>query len=60
MTVPAKEQATIRILEQMGVENIVPVAILGRLLASSTFEPSVTAFLSDATTARKGSGLDRI
>jgi len=54
LTVLAKDQARIKILEQMGVENIVPVAVLGRLLASSTFEPSVTAFLSDATTARKG------
>ncbi len=54
LTVLAKDKATMRILEQMGVENVVPVAVLGRLLASSTFEPSIATFLSDATTARKG------
>ena len=54
LTVLAKDKATIRILEQIGVDNIVPVAVLGRLLASATFEPTVTAFLSDATTAKKG------
>lgn len=54
ITALAKDKATIRILEQLGVDNIVPVAVLGRLLASSTFEPSVTTFLSDATTAGKG------
>jgi Trk K+ transport system NAD-binding subunit len=30
----------------------VPLAVLGRLLASSAFEPAVAAFIADATTAR--------
>ncbi|MEB3806436.1 MAG: ion channel [Desulfurococcales archaeon] len=54
LTVLAKDEATIRILRQMKVDNIVPMAVLGRLLASATFEPSVTTFLSDATTAKGG------
>ena len=54
VTVLAKDKATIRILRQMGVEGIVPMSVLGRLLASTAFEPAVTAFISDATTAKEG------
>ncbi len=54
LTVLAKDKATIRILKQMGVEGIVPMSVLGRLLASTAFEPAVTAFISDATTAKEG------
>jgi voltage-gated potassium channel len=57
LTVLAKDPATIDILRIMGVDTVVPIAILGRLLASSTFEPGVTAFVADATTARGGTDL---
>ncbi|MCE4620679.1 MAG: ion channel [Desulfurococcales archaeon] len=54
VTVLAKDKATMRILKQMGVDSIVPMSVLGRLLASTAFEPAVTAFISDATSAREG------
>ncbi len=48
----AREETTEHILETIGAENIIPIAILGRLLASSSFEPNVARFLSRITTAR--------
>ncbi len=48
----AREETTEHILETIGAKNIIPIAILGRLLASSSFEPSVARFLSRITTAR--------
>ncbi len=57
LTVLAKDQATIDILRIMGVDSVVPIAVLGRLLASSAFEPAVTAFIADATTSQGGTDL---
>jgi len=60
ITVLAKDKATIRILKQMGINNIVPMSVLGRLLASTTFEPAVTTFISDATSAKEGVDLSEL
>ena len=54
ITVLAKDRNTMDILEMLGATLIIPMSILGRLLASGSFEPSVAKFLSDVTTSRKG------
>jgi voltage-gated potassium channel len=48
----ARDELIVDILREIGVKSIVPMAVLGRLLASSAFEPAVAAFIADATTAR--------
>jgi len=48
----ARDPLTIEILRGLGVDSVVPLALVGRILASSAFEPAVTLFLADATTAR--------
>ncbi len=53
VTAVARDPETERILEVLGVETIIPVSILGRLLASGGFEPAVVRLIGDATT-RKG------
>ncbi|MEB2835953.1 MAG: ion channel [Desulfurococcales archaeon] len=53
----ARDSVVAEILREIGVKTIVPLAILGRILASSAFEPGVAAFIADATTARGGTDL---
>jgi len=48
----ARSKLVIDILREIGVKSIVPMAILGRLLASSAFEPAVAVFIADASSAR--------
>jgi len=50
----ARDRLVVDILREIGVKSIVPMAVLGRLLASSAFEPAVAAFIADATTAQGG------
>ncbi len=50
----AKDALMVEILKEIGVKSIVPLSVLGRLLASSAFEPAVATFIADATTARSG------
>ncbi len=57
LTALAKEEATIDILRIMGVDNVIPMAVLGRLLASSAFEPSVSSFIASTATHRGGADL---
>ncbi len=56
----ARDRLMVEILKEIGVKSIVPLSVLGRLLASSAFEPAVTTFISDATTARSGVDLIEI
>ena len=54
VTVLAKNRTTMDILEMLGANLIIPISILGRLLASGGFEPGVVRFISDITSAREG------
>ncbi len=54
ITVLARGEDTIHILEMLGADTIIPMSIIGRLLASGSFEPSVVKFMSDVTSARGG------
>ncbi len=54
ITVLAKNRMTMDILEMLGANLIIPISILGRLLASGGFEPGVVRFISDITSAREG------
>jgi voltage-gated potassium channel len=57
ITVLVKDTNSIQILEMLGAETIIPISILGRLLASGGFEPEVVKFIRDATSAAD-KGLD--
>ena len=46
-----RDESARDILELLGVNVLIPVSILGRLLASGGFEPGVVRFVSEATTA---------
>ncbi len=48
----AKSSKTKELLEEAGVSIVVPLRVLGRELASAVFEPSVTMFVDEVTTAR--------
>ncbi len=48
----AKSEKARELLEEAGATRVIPARILGRLLASAAFEPSVADFLRDVTTAR--------
>ena len=52
ITTLVKDRAARDILAMLGVDYILPLSILGRLLVSSTFEPGVMRFLADAASAR--------
>jgi len=48
----AKSSKAKELLEEAGATRVIPSKILGRLLASATFEPGVADFLSEVTTAK--------
>ena len=52
ITTLVKDRVARDILAMLGVDHILPLSILGRLLVSSTFEPGVARFIADATSAR--------
>jgi len=54
VSVLAKDKTARDIMVQLGADSVVPIAVLGRLLASSAFEPGVAAFISDATSREEG------
>ncbi len=48
----ANNERSKELLEEAGANQVIPARILGRLLASAAFEPGVTEFLREVTTAR--------
>ena len=48
----AKNNKAKELLEEAGVSIVVPLRIIGRELASAVFEPSVTVFVDEVTSAR--------
>ena len=53
----AKSEKARELLEEAGATRVIPARILGRLLASAAFEPSVADFLRDVTTAKGAADL---
>ncbi len=60
ITTVVKDRTALDILVMLGVDYVLPLSILGRLLVSTTFEPSVTKFIADAASARGGADLVEI
>lgn len=60
ITTIVKDRTALDILVMLGVDYVLPLSILGRLLVSTTFEPSVTRFIADAASAKGGADLVEI
>jgi len=48
----ASNRKSSELLKEAGVTHVVPVTLMGRVLASATFEPAVAEFINEVSTAR--------
>ena len=48
----ASNRKSSELLKEAGVNYVVPITLMGRVLASATFEPAVAEFINEVSTAR--------